>query len=70
MSGRVLKMRKFGSVLILMLLMGLSGCNPAASDAQSVAVSHAATDDPQAIPTIEWRLATSWPKNFPGPFSQ
>ena len=59
-------MRKFGSVLILMLLMGLSGCNPAASDAQSVAVSHAATDDPQAIPAIEWRLATSWPKNFPG----
>lgn len=59
-------MRKLGSLFISVLLMGLSGCNPVSSDAQSVAASHVATDVPHALPAIEWRLATSWPKNFPG----
>ena len=40
-------MRKLGSLFISVLLMGLSGCNPVSSDAQSVAASHAATDVPQ-----------------------
>ncbi|BFL85381.1 hypothetical protein LFREDSHE_38310 [Shewanella baltica] len=58
-------MRKFGSVLVLMLLMGLSGCNPAASDAQSVAVSHAVTDDPKLFPLLNGALRPLGPKTSP-----
>jgi TRAP-type mannitol/chloroaromatic compound transport system substrate-binding protein len=59
-------MRQLGCLLISALLMGLSGCNPAASDAQNLADPYASTESAQPSPVIEWRLATSWPKNFPG----
>ncbi|MEL4429591.1 TRAP transporter substrate-binding protein DctP [Shewanella mangrovisoli] len=57
-------MRHLGCLIFAVLLIGLGGCNPAPQHIEQTAAPH-----PDATPVkdvIEWRLATSWPKNFAG----
>lgn len=56
-------MHKFGSLLLAVLLLGLGGCKPPSSNTEKATPDIALRADAQII---EWKLATSWPKNFPG----
>lgn len=58
-------MRHLGSLLLAVLLIGLGGCNPAPSQTEQISASPL-PDSAPAKEVIEWRLATSWPKNFAG----
>ena len=58
MIGRTLKL----AVFVFLFIVGLGACT------DSQAPSTAQTDAPvvAAADPIEWKLVTSWPKNFPG----
>ncbi|NMD51453.1 TRAP transporter substrate-binding protein [Shewanella sp. DNRA4] len=55
-------MRYLGGLLLAVLFLGVTGCNPSSQHAESISVA----EGPPVKDVIEWRLATSWPKNFPG----
>lgn len=55
-------MRYLGGLLFAVLFFGVTGCNPSSQHAESISVA----ERPPVKEVIEWRLATSWPKNFPG----
>ncbi|MCH1929198.1 TRAP transporter substrate-binding protein DctP [Shewanella sp. A25] len=58
-------MRQLWGFILTICLIGLSGCTPP-SDSNEVASTQPAESLSAKTDVIEWRLATSWPKNFPG----